>query len=149
MFPLLQLHQLSQTVGEKKGVWLRFLKTLKWKQIGNSPLFFESQLFTINNPYLVLIAVIYHPPKHIEHFISVLANFLSLFYFSIHICSEDKPLVNNFLNVIDSFHLTDFVAGPTHQRGHTLDLVLGHGLSISVYATSFGSFFDFICHINF
>lgn len=106
-------------------------------------LFSESQLFTINNPTLVLIAVIDRPPKHNKHVISEFANLLSCFIlryerilivgdFNIHICCEDKPLVKDFLNVIGSFHLTHFVADPTHQRGHTLDLVLDHGLSISV-----------------
>lgn len=117
---------------------LRFLKTLKCEQIRNSAVFFLNRnFFTINNPSLVLIAVIDHPPKHNEHFISEFANFLSCFIlqyewilivgdFNIHICCEDKPVVNDFLNIIDSFHLTHFVAGTTQERGHTLDLVLGH-----------------------
>ncbi len=52
--------------------------------------------------------------------------------FNIHICCEDKPLVKDFLNVIESFNLTQFASGPTHQCGHTLDLVLGCGLSVSI-----------------
>ncbi len=51
--------------------------------------------------------------------------------FNIHICCNDKPLVKDFLNVIESFDLKQFVSGPTHQYGHILDLVLGYGLSVS------------------
>lgn len=122
-----------------------FKDSFKCKQVINTASFtsFEHQLFPINNPSLVLVAVIYRPPKHSEHFIAEFADFLSCFIlyyerisivgdFNIHICCEDKPLVKDFLNIIDSFNLTQFVSGPTHQHGHTLDLVLGHGLSVSV-----------------
>lgn len=51
--------------------------------------------------------------------------------FNIHLCCEDKPLVKDFLNVIDSLNFTQFVSGPTH-KGHTLDLVLGYGLNVSM-----------------
>lgn len=98
-------------------------------------LFFEPQLFyhKYPNPSLVLIAVIDRPPEHNDHFISEFANFLSCFIlqyerilivgdFNIHICCEDQAPVNDFLNVINSFHLIHFVAGPTHR----------HALSISV-----------------
>lgn len=45
--------------------------------------------------------------------------------FNIHVCCPDKPLVK------DSFNLVQCVTGPTHEHGHTLDLVLSHGLSVS------------------
>lgn len=35
-----------------------------------------------------------------------------------------------FVNVIDSFDLTQWVKGPTHKLGHTLDLVLSFNLHI-------------------
>ena len=51
--------------------------------------------------------------------------------FNIHVCCPDNPLVKDFLSLIDCFHLEDCVSGPTHEHGHTLDLVLWHGLSLS------------------
>lgn len=31
---------------------------------------------------------------------------------------------------LDSFNFVECVSGPTHEDGHTLDLVLSHGLSV-------------------
>ena len=40
-------------------------------------------------------------------------------------------MVNEFMNVLESFNLTQSVSGPTHQRGHTLDLVLSSGFDVA------------------
>lgn len=103
-----------------------FKDRFKCKQLLNFPVFtsFELQLFTLNNPSLVLVAVIYRPPKYHDKFISEFADFLSSFFlqyerilivgdFNIHICCNDKPLVKDFLNIIESFNLTQFVTGST------------------------------------
>uniref|UniRef100_A0A3B3DJ46 Reverse transcriptase domain-containing protein n=1 Tax=Oryzias melastigma TaxID=30732 RepID=A0A3B3DJ46_ORYME len=50
--------------------------------------------------------------------------------FNIHVCCPDKALVKDFLSIMDSFNLVQWVSGPTHEHGHTLDLVFTHGLSI-------------------
>lgn len=44
---------------------------------------FELQLFTVNRPSVVLIAVIYRPPKYNDNFISEFADFLIQIYFAI------------------------------------------------------------------
>ena len=41
-----------------------------------------------------------------------------------------KPLVKDFLNLIDSFNLVQFVSGPTQERGDALDLVLTNGFTV-------------------
>lgn len=51
--------------------------------------------------------------------------------FNIHVCCPDRPLVKDFLRLIDSFNLVQCVSGPTHEHGHTLNLVLSYGLSVS------------------
>lgn len=48
--------------------------------------------------------------------------------FNVHVCCPDKPMAKDFLNLIDSFSLMQSVSGPTHERRHTLDLVLSYGL---------------------
>lgn len=53
-----------------------------------------------------------------------------------HVCSESKPLVKDFLNVIDSFNLTQWATGPTHEKRHILDLVLTQGLDVCITETS-------------
>lgn len=50
--------------------------------------------------------------------------------FHIHICCPSKPLVKDFLNVVDLFNLVQFVSGSTQEHGHMLDLVLFVGLSV-------------------
>ncbi len=104
---------------------------------------FELQLFEINFPATVLCAVVYRPPKYNKNFIQDFADFvagITLIYdrflimgdFNIHVCCESKPLVKEFLSLVDSFNLTQSVTGPTHEKGHTLDLVLSCGLCITI-----------------
>lgn len=103
---------------------------------------FELQLFETNFPTTVFCAEVYRPPKYKMNFIQDFAEFvrgIQLNYvrfliigdFNIHVCCESKPLVNDCLSLIDSFNLTQSVTGPTHEKGHTLDLVLSYGLWIS------------------
>lgn len=47
-------------------------------------------------------------------------------------CCPSKPLVRDFVSLLDSFNLTQCVSGSTHEKGHTLDLVMSHGPSIHV-----------------
>ncbi len=78
----------------------------------------------------VLCAVVYRPPKYNKNFIQDFADllagialkydrFLIIGDFNIHVCCESKPLVKEFLSLIDSFNLTQSVTGPTHEKGHT------------------------------
>ena len=52
--------------------------------------------------------------------------------FNIHVCCDSRPLVKDFLNLIDSFNLKQSVTAPTHEKGHTLDLVLSLGLNVCI-----------------
>lgn len=78
--------------------------------------------------------VIYRPPKHNKDFISDFARFLTeippkydriltVGDFNIHVCCTEKPLTKDFLDLVESFNLVQSVSGPTHEHGHTLDLV--------------------------
>ena len=49
---------------------------------------------------------------------------------NIHVCCPENSLARDFLNIIDSFNLMQSVLGPTHEHGHTLDLVLSYGLPV-------------------
>lgn len=103
---------------------------------------FELCLFELGRSHVSLCAVIYRPPKYNKSFISDFSEFLAEILpkydrvliigdFNIHICCPDEPISRNFLNVIDSFNFVQSVSGPTHELGHTLDLVLSHGLCVS------------------
>lgn len=51
--------------------------------------------------------------------------------FNIHVCCPLKPMVKEFLHVIDTFNFVQSVVGPTHNQGHTLDLILSRGFSVN------------------
>ncbi len=53
----------------------------------------------------------------------------STFPCHIHVCCSSNSLAKD-LNLVDSFGLNQFMKGPTHTHGHTLDLVLFYGISI-------------------
>lgn len=102
---------------------------------------FEVQLMKINQSCPVFCAVIYRPPKYNKDFIAEFSEFLStlvprcerlviLVDFNIHICCKTQPLVKEFLCMVDAFNLTQLVSGPTHIKGHTLDLVLTSGFHV-------------------
>lgn len=104
---------------------------------------FELQLFEIHLKLPVLCALIYRPPKFNKDFIQDFSDFVAGFIlifdcfliigdFNIHVWCESRPLVKDFLNLIDSFNLTQSVTAPMHEKGHTLDLVLSHGLNVCI-----------------
>lgn len=85
----------------------------------------------------------YRPHKFNKDFIREFSEFLSDFIskfdkllicgdFNIHVCCTDNQLPNEFKGLLDSFDLTQSVNAPTHEHGHTLDLVISHGLSVSL-----------------
>ncbi len=84
----------------------------------------------------------YRPPHLVKDFINEFTafmgdcitkynNILLLGDFNIHVCCQSKPLEIEFLSLIDSFNMVQWVKDPTHTHGHTLDLVLSHGFSIT------------------
>ncbi|KAK7918616.1 hypothetical protein WMY93_009900 [Mugilogobius chulae] len=104
---------------------------------------FELQLLNIQTNPLFVCALIYRPPKFNKYFIRDFSDFLAAVItntdhlliigdFNVHVCCDAKPLAKEFLSVIDSFNLRQWIRGPTHEKGHTLDLVLSLGLDICV-----------------
>lgn len=57
-------------------------------------------------------------------------NILILGDFNIHVCCLNKPMVSEFLQLVESFNFKQSVSSPTHEQGHILDLVLSLGLPI-------------------
>ncbi|XP_055020382.1 uncharacterized protein LOC129411985 [Boleophthalmus pectinirostris] len=104
---------------------------------------FELQTFTLSLDTPVLCALVYRPPKFNKDFIQDFSDlltglllrydqFLIVGDFNIHVCCESRPLAKDFLNLIDAFNLTQSVLGSTHEKGHTLDLVLSFGLNVNL-----------------
>uniref|UniRef100_A0A669B0J7 Reverse transcriptase domain-containing protein n=1 Tax=Oreochromis niloticus TaxID=8128 RepID=A0A669B0J7_ORENI len=110
-----------------------------------SPMFpsFEAQLLELAGTPLTLCVVIYRPPKYNKTFINDFGDFLASLYlnydrvlitgdFNIHICCKDDVFAKDFLTLVDSFNLIQWVDAPTHLKGHTLDLIFSYGLDICI-----------------
>ena len=90
----------------------------------------------------ILLLVIYRPPKYspafVEDFTELLSATSSEFDcfaitgdFNIHIENAESKMAKEILTVLNTFDLTQHVHRPTHNRGHTLDLIISKGLNIS------------------
>lgn len=84
-----------------------------------------------------------HPASFNKNFIQEFSEFLSDFIpkfdrilicgdFNIHVCCTANQLADEFKGLLDSFGLTQSVNARTHEHGHTLDLVISPGLSVSL-----------------
>lgn len=84
---------------------------------------FEAQLLHIDLDGPLIFILIYRPPKVSTTFIHELSDFLSnqvsrcdrllvLGDFNISVCCPSKPMVKNFMNLIDSFSFAQCVSSP-------------------------------------
>lgn len=102
---------------------------------------FELQEIHLNSPYPVLLLLIYRPPSSsnfINEFADLLGSVLTKYDhiliigdFNIHVCCSANALAKDFLNLLSSLNIVQWVNGPTHCHGHTLDLILSYGLSVA------------------
>ena len=103
---------------------------------GSYQLFEYIELFLKLSTAPVRLVVLYRPPgANISAFCDEFANYLEYLSispgylllvgdFNIHVdCFEDDNAVK-FLNLLDSFNMTQHVNGATHNNDHTLDLVI-------------------------
>ncbi len=104
---------------------------------------FEYLAVVMRFAYPCLVLIIYHPPRLKNGFIGEFAELLSKITvgydsilisgdFNIHIDTATDPLANQFTSMLSTFDLTQHTAGPTHNRGHTLDLVISKGLGVVI-----------------
>lgn len=102
---------------------------------------FEWSMFELGYSNTVLCVVVYRPPKYNKDFVNDFADILADYMpkydrvlivgdFTIHLCCPHMPMAKAFLNLIDSFNFMQCANGPTHERGHTLDLVLSYGFPV-------------------
>lgn len=114
---------------------------------------FELQLLLLDSNSPVAVAVIYRPPKPHKDFLSDFADFLGgimsnferfliMGDFNIHICCPQNSFVKDFINLTEDFDLVQLVTRPTHIKGHTLDLILSHGILLSEIEICDHSFSD-------
>lgn len=103
---------------------------------------FESLVFKCKHPFSSTIALIYRPPKPQPTFISDIhdflislctayTNILIIGDLNIHMDSRTCRLSSDFKQVLDCLNLQQLVKGPTHSKGHTLDLVITNSLPVT------------------
>ncbi|KAK5851193.1 hypothetical protein PBY51_002007 [Eleginops maclovinus] len=104
---------------------------------------FELQLFVVEFASPVLCAVVYRPPKYNKGFIQEFSEFLADTLpkydkllicgdFNVHVCCPSDKFATDFKTLLATFNLIQSVDKPTHHLGHTLDLVISFGLSVSL-----------------
>lgn len=95
---------------------------------------FEVQLMKIDLSSAILCALIYRPPGYNKDFLNQFYEFLSVVVpsvdrililsdLNIHVCCACKHMTKEFLNLVDSFNLSQGESGSMHHHGHMLDLV--------------------------
>lgn len=132
-----------RTSGRGGGIATVYKNVYKCKQLLPSSKFssFELSLFELGRSHTVLCEVVYRPPRYNKVFVNYFWVFLAEIMpkydrvlivgdFNVHVCCPENPRAKYFLHLIDSFNLVQSVSGATHERGHTLDIVLSYGLPI-------------------
>ncbi|XP_051996155.1 uncharacterized protein LOC127653511 [Xyrauchen texanus] len=125
------------------GLAALFKDVYQCKQIsfGNYPPF-EYLGSVLKGAPRILLIIIYRPPKYspafAEDFTELLSTITSEFDcfaiagdFNIHIDNAENNMAKEIITVLKTFDLTQHVHGPTHNHGHTLDLLISKGLNIS------------------
>ena len=107
-----------------------------------APPSFESLCLKLSGLKPLVIAVIYRPPKPHPTFLSDLSEFLTqltaispsallLGDFNVHMDSTTCTMASELLEILSFFKITQHIDFPTHNKGHTLDLVCSSGATIS------------------
>ena len=103
-------------------------------------------------PCNLRISVVYRPPPSRANnatcgqFMSEFADYISDLVshpgellivgdFNFHMNEPNDPNASIFLNLLTSFGLAQHVRGPTHQSGHTLDLVITRSVDVLIWST--------------
>jgi len=133
-----------RSTGRGGGLASVFKSSLNCRQVQtNSFSSFELQTFVLNADVPVLCALVYRPPKFNKSFIDDFTDFvaeLTITYdhfliagdMNVHVCCKSNQLAKDFLEMTDSFNLTQWVVGASHEKGHTLDIVLSFGLTVNI-----------------
>uniref|UniRef100_A0A3P9JCY3 Reverse transcriptase domain-containing protein n=1 Tax=Oryzias latipes TaxID=8090 RepID=A0A3P9JCY3_ORYLA len=101
---------------------------------------FELQITKVGSDSPFYCILIYRPPGPARVFLDEFAEFLSgiinfnsvliMGDFNIHIDDSSCASASELLFITESFNLIQHVSVPTHDKGHTLDLVFSLGLDI-------------------
>ena len=118
---------------------------------------FEYHASILNCKSPILTVTVYRPPDKsptmfLEDF-SVLLSILNTNYdmviltgdFNLHVDNEKDKMAKDFISLLADFDFTQHVSGPTHDRGHTLDLVITRGLDVNIVSIMNVALSDHFC----
>ncbi len=132
-----------RTVRRGGGVAALFKDVYQCKQVSfGQYLSFEYLGIVLKGAPRILFIIIYRPPKYSPAFVEEFTELLSMISsefdcfaiagdFIIHIDNAEIKTTKEIITVLNTFDLIQHVHGPTHNRGHTLDLLISRGLNIS------------------
>ncbi len=132
-----------RTVRRSGGVAALFKDVYQCKQVSfGQYLSFEYLGIVLKGAPRILFIIIYRPPKYSPAFVEEFTELLSMISsefdcfavagdFNIHIDNAEIKTTKEIITVLNIFDLIQHVHGPTHNRGHTLDLLISRGLNIS------------------
>ena len=125
------------------GVAILFNDSFQCTQIsyGNFASFEYVALQLRSSPQALLLNI-YRPPKYCASFFDDFTELLSIICinfdrviiagdFNIHVDNPQDRGTKELCCVFESYGLTQHVTQPTHNKGHTLDLIISKGLNIS------------------
>ena len=141
--PNFHLIHKPRLTGRGGGLAVIYRSYLKIKELSiPSYSSFESLCFNLTLPSKSLsFLTVYRPPSSsLSSFCTEFSNLLAdlcsqpsdlliLGDFNIHLDNPSLQGTNSFLNIIDSFDLKQHVNFPTHESGHTLDLLISRSSS--------------------
>ena len=105
---------------------------------------FEYQATILECKCPVLMITVYRPPKLSKAlFLTEIADLLSICStdydralltgdYNLHVDNALDKMAMEFIQLLNSFNFIQHIVGPTHERGHTLDLVISRGLSVTI-----------------
>ena len=117
---------------------------------------FEYHAIVMKSQPPVLIVTVYRPPKARSTFLDDFSEFLAIIHpnydnilitgdFNIHVDNKENLRAIRFTDLLESMDFTQHVNKPTHNRGHTLDLVITKGLNTKISSISDPLLSDHYC----
>ena len=117
---------------------------------------FEHHAILLKCKPQIIAVTVYRPPKHCPNFYDEFAEFLSIIHmqydkclitgdFNLHVDDKTDKISTEFMDLLESMDFVQHISGPTHYRGHTLDLVITKGLTTTVQSVRYLTLSDHFC----
>ena len=88
---------------------------------------------------------VYRPPKLLTIIHTTYERVIISGDFNVHMDNKSDTFTMEFLNLLNFINFTQHVTQPTHNRGHTLNLLITHGLSVNISSVIHVGLSDHFC----